>query len=564
MNKNIIKLAITIVVAILVYSVFWFFKVGQVEKKISTFVNDNSSMVSTSDIAVSGFPFSQKIIIKDLKFSIPNSPLSKYEILVKTVEAKTGIFSSDFSTTIALDAVSLQDSDDKIFNVEFTQAPKIDFLLSDEGFASITYQDNGYKVLDSAKDTIYSAAASTFSFISNVNDEGKIINKVNVNIREIVGFDVVDFYKNSLEKRIINGLKTGEITINTPTTSGNLAQSLASLTNAAAAPTVAATNATNTPTTAAATVATPAATANTDTNKPADPTATAVAAVPNVASDIANGLTGLKPEEKAAVQNSLAQVQAAAVAPMPDSKAVPTTTTTTAPTTIATPTTPTVPTTAPTATTPEAALAAAPANSAEPAKAAEPTKSNLLMNLEFFASDTQAPQVAVPLDPTQIQDTVATGSQGKTIKINNLEFSNDLYKLYINGELNSFHDDNSLSGSISVKIEKISSLISSLLEGFKSILAEKKMTVKDGTAAPATPDLTATPDNAAINASDNKEDLYQVFLNRLIANLDPISKELAAKNPVSKEDVAVFDIRREKNLEFLVNETSIREVLGKL
>ena len=38
---------------------------------------------------------------------------------------------------------------------------------------------------------------------------------------------------------------------------------------------------------------------------------------------------------------------------------------------------------------------------------------------------------------------------------------------------------------------------------------------------------------------------------------------MAAKNPVSKGDVAVFDIRREKNLEFLINETSIREVLGK-
>jgi hypothetical protein len=32
---------------------------------------------------------------------------------------------------------------------------------------------------------------------------------------------------------------------------------------------------------------------------------------------------------------------------------------------------------------------------------------------------------------------------------------------------------------------------------------------------------------------------------------------------VSKDNVAQFDVRREKNLDFLVNETPMREVLGK-
>jgi hypothetical protein len=35
------------------------------------------------------------------------------------------------------------------------------------------------------------------------------------------------------------------------------------------------------------------------------------------------------------------------------------------------------------------------------------------------------------------------------------------------------------------------------------------------------------------------------------------------KNQLSKEDLAVFEIRREKNLDFLINETPIREVMGK-
>jgi hypothetical protein len=42
-----------------------------------------------------------------------------------------------------------------------------------------------------------------------------------------------------------------------------------------------------------------------------------------------------------------------------------------------------------------------------------------------------------------------------------------------------------------------------------------------------------------------------------------VTKELTSKNPLSKDDVAVFDIRREKNIEFLINETPMREILGK-
>jgi hypothetical protein len=39
---------------------------------------------------------------------------------------------------------------------------------------------------------------------------------------------------------------------------------------------------------------------------------------------------------------------------------------------------------------------------------------------------------------------------------------------------------------------------------------------------------------------------------------------VAQKNPLSDANSAVFDLRREKNIEILVNETPMREILGKL
>ena len=42
-----------------------------------------------------------------------------------------------------------------------------------------------------------------------------------------------------------------------------------------------------------------------------------------------------------------------------------------------------------------------------------------------------------------------------------------------------------------------------------------------------------------------------------------ISSEIALKNSASKDEIAQFDVRREKNLEFLVNEVSVREIVGK-
>ena len=56
---------------------------------------------------------------------------------------------------------------------------------------------------------------------------------------------------------------------------------------------------------------------------------------------------------------------------------------------------------------------------------------------------------------------------------------------------------------------------------------------------------------------------YDIFLNNISEKLSDVSNEIASKNSVSKDDVAQFDVRREKNLEFLINEVPVREIIGK-
>jgi hypothetical protein len=177
-------------------------------------------------------------------------------------------------------------------------------------------------------------------------------------------------------------------------------------------------------------------------------------------------------------------------------------------------------------------------------------KSNFMINMEYILTPNQAEQQAqIPTDPTQIQE--APVQYSKVVKVNSLEFSNPLYKILINGEMSVFQDDSMPSGALTVKVEKIDTLIGYIASGFQQMADKKK---------PATVEI------QSIDLANNgvpTEDSYQGFLYKVSANLSPVIKELAAKNAVSKEDLAEFDVRREKNLEFLVNETPIREILGK-
>lgn len=449
MNKNIIiKFVIVLVVLTLVYSVFWFFKAGQLEKQVEEFVNENKAHVSKGEISVSGFPLSQRITLKDLKFTLPSPLLNKRQVVVKHLEANAGIFSSDFSVTL-VEPVTVQDLDNISSDVQFSKEPEIKISIADGRIAKFSYVDFGYRIVDAEKNVIYAATSSNVNLESVVGDDEKIVTKITADVKDIEGFDALDIYKNAFEKKVIEGIKTGEIAIDS--------NSSASVVNAAPIE----------PAAAAVTV-----------------DSAVIAATPSVTPDASiDAATSAKPEE---IANAIANNNL--------------------------------------------------------------VKSNFILSLEYTLTPTQAEQqVQIPSDPTQIQE--APIQYSKAVKINNLEFSNQLYKIAVNGEMNIFQDDNMPSGALSIKLEKIDTLIGYISSGFKQMSDKKKPTTE--------------VQNDLANSGAAAEDSYQVFLNKVSANLSSVAKELAAKNALSKEDVAEFDIRREKNLEFLVNETPVREILGK-
>ncbi|MDX2083734.1 MAG: hypothetical protein SFV53_07100, partial [Rickettsiales bacterium] len=486
-----IKFAIIILILGVLHSVFWFFKTGQTEKKISNLIAENSSYVSAASVSVSGFPLTQKVSIKDLKFTIPNPAFSKYQITIKNLEATSGIFNSNFKVT-ALEQVSTQDNDKKdvLGYVEFSKEPEINLVFAKGMIVKFSYLDSGHRVLDGGKNVLYASSNTNINLETTLEEGDKIKTKITANIKDIEGFDVLSLYKNSSEKKVIDGIKNGEITI------GNSAN----LTN-------------NLPIAAPQSATTAAAPVNT-TNVQAAPTATAANAATVTNSTVANSDKVEQPNSK-----------------------------------------------------PEDISAALSGNL---------VKSNLVADAEYILTPNQSE--ANQNDPTQVQEVPVQYS--KITKINSFEFSNPLYKISVNGQLNIFQDDAMPSGSITVKVEKIDNLINHVAVGLNQI-AEQKNTVETemvktadlttnnaaAATAPQEPkadavkpvEISAAPANN-INTTD---DAYKTFLKRFSTSLMPVTKELAAKNQLSKDDVAVFDVRREKNIEFLINETPMREILGK-
>ncbi len=477
MSKSLtIKLAVVFVVITLVYSVFWFFKAGQLEKHINNFITENNSSVSASEVKVSGFPLAQKITIKDLKFIVPNPAFSKHQIIAKHVEAKSAIFGNEFEVELIEKPTTLDLENGSAGSIEFTQAPQIKFTVSNGMISHFSYQDLGYRMLDLDKNIIYSAISTIVKIESAIDSNEQITAKLNVNIGGIENFGILEVYKNSSEKRIMDAIKTGEIAI------GNNAAT--DLTAASALPAVSVVAAQ--PTASGANVAAVAATS---------PVAAGVA---NVASNM------LAPTKKEGAQ-------------------------------------------------PEIAASATDVSALVATSQEESIKSNLIAEFEYIFTPVKAEQKAnVPLDPSQLAQE-SNLQYNKSLKINNLEFSNSLYKIAINGQVNFFQDDNMPSGFITVKADNATALVNYLAKGFVK-MADKKQA--DATAVQTADLATATQPTAQVSA-------YQNFLRKIAAGLPSVSLELAAKNQLSKDNSEVFDIRREKNLEFVINETPLREVVGK-
>jgi hypothetical protein len=556
MIKNIIiKSLIIILILIIGYSIFWFFKAGQIEKQISDIVSENSSNFSISSVEVKGFPLKQKIVLTDLKISLNNSFLKNYQITFKEIEAVGKIFSSEFKAKITQIAELQNIQNNSISTVIFNSEPEISFKIANSMLKDFSYKDQGIKISDADTNEIFSFAASEIKFSSELAEDEKIINKISFNIKEVSKFDLFDIYKNSYEQKIIDGLKTGEIVLN---------NQIAELSN---------NQIDNTQNIKVET-------ANADANKnnkeknhqqnhevAANQTSTNDLSVKDssvkdspVKDPSANDSSSASKENN--LENNLGEI-------------------------------------------------------AENLNLDK--KINIIADLEYVLNpqNQQSQQVdsvtessESPIQDLQLQE--APIQYSKTLKVNNLEFDHGDFKISLIGQVEFFQDDTLPSGAITMKIEKINQLISDFSKKLNDNAEIRKIetsavqiselniagvptedNINNNVAAKETEktDVKMQLENKGKNTQENSDkqkilstsvennadksstdqanknitnsDPYYLFLTRISSNLENVTKEISAKNQLSKDEVAVFEIRREKNLEFLINETSMREIIGK-
>ncbi len=547
-----IKVALVLVTLVILYSVFWFFKIGQFEKQINRFVGDNSSNVSIGGFEVSGFPFSQKVTVNNLRFSLPTAALNHHQVIVSGLEVSGGIFDSVFDVNITGN-VLVQDQKGGSYSLSFNGKPQIKIAVLDGFLSSLSYQDSGHKVVDGAQNVIYSAAATNVTVDSTVANDGKITFTINSNVREVENFGVLNIYKNAFEEKLIDAIKTGQVAI-----IDNQAAAQASALDP---------NAVNPPTpegTPVAAVAAPALVAATN----------AAPAVANAAP--AKAANFQEPEVKAAPAKP--EMASPKAAPLPVNAATKTATPVVAPTPQAVAQDKKASeaekmaneAAATSATAVAEEVSAAVTQVLEESAPMPNVKTNFALSAQYILSPGASNQL-VPVNVAQMQEN--TSQYSKTLKITNFSITNALYTITVNGDVNILPDDTMPSGGISLRIEKFSDAIKYAIQTINK-MSQKAFSDSVNQALPvdAATQTAAVATNAPTSAASEEknsvqdfanDEAYHNFLNRIAPNFGDVVRQVAAKNPVTKDEVAQFDIRREKNLEFLVNETPMREILGK-
>ena len=583
MKKSlIIKLAVAIVIVLLSYCVFWLFKIGQSERKITSIVQ-KSKIVSFDKISSSGFPVSQKITIENLKINIPVNAIEKRNFIVKKIEISSSIFSNNFKAQIT-DAIEVKTSDNNnAYELQFNSAPEISFNIVGNTVNDLTYSDSGFKILDTKNNSVIHTANSMnislpAPFVFEQEDPQNPVS-ISLNIKQLTGYSFLNFYKNIFENKIIEGIKTGEIKINQvvqanplsldPAFLGNLAttnpalfQQIQQLT-AQINPTnavdinnqiqqlVIQANA-NAQNIAQAPVQNPAGqvpainansvNADVATQNQQKPNIQAVqvpvkanADQPSGANINQNIADSQKPTPPAPAQvvEQVSNVVNQAVSPT-DNSAVATQPANTAVGGGADNVNQLVPSNA---------VAVANLDSANNSQLASNNAIDIALEIEISSTPVEKSKTnaEVPVDPSLIEEN--NDQYAENILIKSMNFSHEKYKISVNGKLVSLLDDINLSGGITVKIENYFDFVNLLKTELQNYTQQN--VIKE-------------------NSDPLIFEKYQTFLRDLNNSLPNISNEIASKNPATKDNNAQLDIRREKNLDFIVNETPIYEILGKI
>ena len=197
------KFIITIIVLFTALSVFWFFKTSGIKKRALSTISASGGQISAASVSVSGFPMKQKLKVEDLKIQIsapskiPSGifPGDKYQITIAKLEASTSIFSGDFKVDV-IEGVTFQDQGGAVNSVEFNQPPTSNFLISGGELVKFSYKDSGYKVVDTAKNTLFENGNSSINFESAVVGD-QYHNKVKADFKDVGSFNFGDMPNSS-------------------------------------------------------------------------------------------------------------------------------------------------------------------------------------------------------------------------------------------------------------------------------------------------------------------------------------------------------------------------------
>ncbi|MFT7087791.1 MAG: hypothetical protein ACJAZX_001236 [Rickettsiales bacterium] len=132
------------------------------------------------------------------------------------------------------------------------------------------------------------------------------------------------------------------------------------------------------------------------------------------------------------------------------------------------------------------------------------------------------------------------------IELEDFEFSNSLYKISMNGQASNFPDGAENYGSILARIENLDNLTKNIVSKVRRISGIEEELSDHSSKAP------------------DRSSIFAAMALQFLDNLHPTLKDVAAKNPLSKNGLSVFEIKKERGEEFLINNVAPMEILALL
>lgn len=192
MNKGLLsKILILLILLMTTGIIFWFLKTSSVKKSVVAYISESKGQIVAEKVSISGFPFSQKIMINNLKFASGEgsqriNPLNKYQITIERVEALSSIFSNQFKI-IDLSGLSFQDVNGNSGKLNFKKPPLVEFTITDRKIEKFSYKDSGYKIVDTNNNIIFENGESLISFESLPEPNDITRSKVKVEFKDVSG-----------------------------------------------------------------------------------------------------------------------------------------------------------------------------------------------------------------------------------------------------------------------------------------------------------------------------------------------------------------------------------------